>query len=271
MGMKIKGIDVSHHNDVKDWAKVKADDVKFAMIKATQGVGYKYVDYFRKQAPLALGNGIDIGAYHYATFSTVPEALAQARYFESVIKDYKLTYPVVCDLEENEAKVSRKQLTDALITFLEYLENKGYFAMWYTGDNFLDTQLEEERLKPYAGWVARYGSEPKNHADIWQYTSTGRVNGIIGDVDLNWSYRDFAAEIRAKNAPKVPKGIGVLRMTGDCVVRTGPNAAYAVVQFQGKGLILKKGGSYKTHGYQNGWYNVGAGWVHEDYVEFRGV
>jgi lysozyme len=262
---------VSHHQGTIDWPKVKADGVQFAMIKATQGVGYKFVDYFRQNAPLALGNGIDVGAYHYATFSTVPEALAQARYFESVIKDYKLTYPIALDLEENEAKVSKKQLTDAAIAFIEYLENKGYFVMLYTGDNFLDTQLDESRLKNYAWWIARYGAEPKNAEHVWQYSSTSHINGVIGSTDVNWAYRDFAAELRAKNAPKNPKGIGVLRMTGDCVVRKGPNAAYAIVQFEGKDLILKTGGTYKTHGYENGWYNVGAGWVHEDYVSFRGV
>jgi lysozyme len=268
MGVKIKGVDVSHHNEVKDWAKVKADGVQFAMIKATQGVGYKFVDYFRKQAPLALGNGIDVGAYHYGTFSTVPEAISQARYFESVIKDYKLTYPVVCDLEENEAKVSRKQLTDALIAFLEYMENKGYFAMWYTGDNFLDTQLEEERLKPYAGWVARYGSEPKNHADIWQYSSTGRVNGIVGDVDLNWAYRDFAAEIRGNASNPSPKPIGVLKVNYD------PN--YGINAYNAPNGVYKqkiKGGtSWMVYAKKDGFYDIGQlTWVPEKYCTFKGV
>jgi lysozyme len=262
MGMKIKGIDVSHHQGTIDWPKVKADGVKFVMIKATQGVGYNQVDYFRKSAPLALGNGIDVGAYHYGTFSTVPEALSQAKYFESVIKDYKLTYPIALDLEENEKKVSKKQLTDAAIAFIEYLENKGYFVMLYTGDSFLDTQLDETRLKNYAWWIARYGSEPKNDEHMWQYTSTGRVNGIVGDVDLNWSYRDFAAEIRAKNAPK---GVGVVKITVNTVVRKGPNAAYDIVG------PLKAGGAYKTYGYKDRWYNVGSGWVYEECVTFKGV
>lgn len=270
---QIKGIDVSHHQGSIDWKKVKADGVQFAFIKATQGVGYKFVDFFRNNAPVALGNEVNTGAYHYATFSTVPEAVAEAKYFVSVIKDFKLTYPLVCDLEENKKKVSRKQLTDALIAFLEYLENAGYFAMWYTYDDFLDTQLDESRLVPYAGWCAHYGGSLVNKADIWQYSRNGRVNGISGDVDMNWSYRDFAAEISNKNkpAPKVTTNgqIGVVTATMHTVVRTGPNAAYPVVQKDGKGLTIEKGQAFKCYDQKDGWYNVGAGWVYSKCSTFK--
>jgi lysozyme len=79
--MAIKGIDVSWHNGSVDWAKVKADGVNFVFIKATQGTGYAQVDYFRNNAPKAAGFGLNVGAYHYATFSNIPEALAEAKYF----------------------------------------------------------------------------------------------------------------------------------------------------------------------------------------------
>jgi lysozyme len=92
--VQIKGIDVSWHNGNIDWAKVKADGVNFVFIKATQGTGYSQVDYFSNNAPKAAGFGLNVGAYHYATFSNIPEALAEAKYFLSVVKDYKLTYPL---------------------------------------------------------------------------------------------------------------------------------------------------------------------------------
>lgn len=199
---QIKGIDVSHWQGAIDWAKVKTDGVIFAFIKATQGTSYSKEDYFRNNAPRALGSGIHVGAYHYGVFSTVQEAKAEAAYFLSVIKDFKLTYPVVLDLEENKKGASKDQLTDAAIVFLEALENAGYFAMLYTGKSFLETQLDEARLKPYALWVARYNSFLGRSADIWQFTSSGSVNGISGNVDVNWSYRDFAAEIEAMNKPE---------------------------------------------------------------------
>ena len=201
----VKGIDVSHYQGAIDWAKVRAAGFEFAFIKATQGTAYSKVDYFRNNAPVALGSGLEVGAYHYGTFSNVPEAIAEARYFLSVVKDFRLTYPLVLDLEENKQGVSKQQLTDAAIAFLEVIENAGYFAVLYTGKNFLETQLDESRLKPYALWVARYNSELGRSADIWQYTSSGKVDGISGNVDMNISYRDFATEIRGIHPAAAPK------------------------------------------------------------------
>lgn len=197
--MQLKGIDVSHYQGNPDWGKVKADGVDFAFIKASQGTAYKYSSHFIYNAPLALKAGIPVGAYHYATFSSVPEAITEAQYMMNVIKGIHLTYPLVLDIEENKQKVSAKQLTDACIAFLEFFENKGYFVMWYSYDDFILHQLEAARLSCYAKWVANPTNKPAHPYDIWQYDFNGAVNGISGAVDLNYSYRDFAAEIAAKN------------------------------------------------------------------------
>jgi lysozyme len=198
-----KGIDISHFQGAIDWKKVKNDGVEFVMMKATQGTNYKYADYFRNQAPLALGNGLDVGAYHYGTFSTIPEAITEAKYFLSVVKDFKLTYPLVLDIEENKEKVSKTQLTSAAIAFMEVLENAKYFTMLYTGENFLTSSLDADKLKPYAKWIANYGKKLNVPADMWQYASDGKVDGISGDVDLNWSYQDFASIIANMNKPLI--------------------------------------------------------------------
>jgi lysozyme len=192
---QIKGIDVSHWQGLIDWGKVKGDGVVFAFIKATQGTSYSKESYFHDNAPKALEADIHVGAYHYATFGTVAEAKAEAAYFLSVVKSHKLRYPLVLDLEENKKGASRTVLTDAAIAFLEAIENAGYFAMLYSGKSFLENQLEESRLKPYALWVARYNTTLGRGADIWQYSSEGKVAGISGNTDMNWAYRDFAEEI----------------------------------------------------------------------------
>lgn len=200
--MTIKGIDVSHHNGAIDWQKVKADGIKFVFIKSTQGTGYSKVDYFRNNAPKALGYGLHVGAYHYAVFSNVPEAISEAQYFLSVIKDYKLTYPPVLDLEENKENASKKQLTDAAIAFLDVLKHAGYSPILYTGKSFLATDLDESRIH-YSLWIARYNDELGRKADIWQYSSKGKVDGISGNVDMNIAYRDFAPKKKTAS-PKYP-------------------------------------------------------------------
>jgi lysozyme len=254
--VQLKGIDISHHNGPIDWAKVKADGVKFVFIKATQGINYSKVDYFRNHAPKALGFGLDVGAYHYATFSNVPEAVAEARYFLSVIREYKLTYPPVLDLEENKKNASRKELTLAAVAFMELLEKAGYKPILYTGKHFLETELDESKLR-YPLWIARYGPQLGRDADIWQHSSSGKVNGISGNVDMNISYRDFAPKT-------VKKHIGTVKVTVNVLnVRKGPDIKEPIVK------TVKKGEEYKTYDLVRGWYNVGAGWVSGNYVTFK--
>jgi lysozyme len=241
----IKGIDVSHYQGVIDWAKVKADGVNFVFIKATQGVGYAKVDYFRNHAPKAAGFGLHVGAYHYGTFSNIPEALAEAKYFYSVVKDYKLTYPVVLDLEENKDSASRKQLTDAALAFMDFFKQKGYQVLFYTSKSFLDNQLDASRIK-YPLWIARYYKELGLTADIWQHTDKGKVNGISGNVDMNIAYRDFAPK------PQATKKGTVRVLVDNLNLRDQPTTNSKAIK------KLEKGMAYKFYAVKNGWYNLGA-------------
>jgi lysozyme len=202
--MELKGIDVSKFQGPINWQQVKNAGIQFVFIKATQGTNYSSINYFINNAPLALAAGIEVGAYHYGDFASIANAKDQANYFLSVVKPFKLTYPLVLDLEENKSGLSRDDLTTAAIAFLEILENAGYFAMLYSGKNFLETQLDESRLKPYALWVARYGPQLGRSADVWQYSSSGSIPGINGNVDMDISYRDFAAEIRSMRGQAAP-------------------------------------------------------------------
>lgn len=192
--VKIKGIDVSHWQGNIDWKKVKADGIKFVFVKATEGTTFVDGKFYENVAG-ANAAGLKVGAYHYAKFGSSKEAKAEAGHFLKAVSQVKLTYPLVLDLEENRKGASKATMTNAAIAFLEEIENAGYFAMLYTGKNFLETHLLENKLTPYALWIARYHHELGRSADVWQYTSEGKVDGIRGFVDLNWSYRDFAAEI----------------------------------------------------------------------------
>lgn len=200
--MQIKGIDVSHHNGNIDWKKVASDGVKFAFIKATEG--YKFVDSkFKTNVDNANAAGIKTGAYHYAKFSTVAEAIAEAKHFLSVISNVNLTYPLVLDLEEDKKKVGKKALTDATIAFLDMLKNAKHNVILYSGKSFLETNLDETKLKSIPLWIARYNSILGRKADIWQHTDKGLVPGILGHVDMNWAYRDFSAEFKPVKPTKL--------------------------------------------------------------------
>ncbi|MFT9848530.1 GH25 family lysozyme [Aneurinibacillus sp. REN35] len=222
--MQIKGIDVSHWNGVVDWKKVAADGVKFVFLKASEGTSY--VDKtFKTNAARANAAGIHVGAYHYAKFDSVAEAKAEVQHFLRTVSGVKITYPLVLDLEENKKKASKVVLTDAAVAFLDAIEKAGYFAMIYAGKSFLETQLDEKRLNPYAKWIARYNSFLGRGADIWQYTDKGKVNGISGNVDMNWSYCDFAALISSKNVFKSPTAVGAVTDSKEPTCRIIVNGA----------------------------------------------
>jgi lysozyme len=202
--VKLKGIDVSHWQGDIDWLSVKGDGIQFAFVKATQGTRF-IDDKMDQNVKGALKYKIHVGAYHFAEFDTVEEAKQEAKFFLEQIKEYDFNYPLVLDLEINKTGVSKTQLTDSAIAFMEELEKAGHFAMLYTGKSFFEDNLDGKRLKPYSLWIARYGDELGMDADIWQYTSSGKVNGIKGNVDMNTSCRDFALEIHLMEERRKPK------------------------------------------------------------------
>lgn len=229
---KIKGIDVSHWQGTIDWEKVRADGVEFAFIKASEGK--TYVDRrFKENVAGANSAGVQTGAYHYAKFGSVKEAKEEAYHFLKTVAGLKLTYPLVLDLEENRKGLSRPSLTGAAIAFLEELKNTGNSAILYSGKSFLENNLDESRLKTHPLWVARYNHELGRHADIWQYTSKGKVNGIAGHVDLNYAYRDFkrnaapASASITQQAP-VPEGI---EKPETYIVKTGDSLSVIANRF----------------------------------------
>ncbi|MDU7578363.1 MAG: GH25 family lysozyme [Bacillus subtilis] len=187
--MRIKGIDVSHWQGNIEWKKVAKDGIKFAFIKATEGT--TLIDKKFKTNVLGANTaGIKTGAYHFARFGSKSEALAEARFFLSLVKKVSLSYPLVLDLEVNQRDVDKSVLTNAAVAFLREIESAGYFAMIYSSKSFFENCLDESKLKPFALWIARYSSKLGRDADIWQYSDSGKVAGISGNVDMNICYRE---------------------------------------------------------------------------------
>ena len=198
----MKGIDVSHWQGDINWQKVKSSGIDFAFIKATEGVGY--VDpCFKSYTQGAAAAGLHIGAYHFLRSGDVKK---QAQDFLNAIKPYKLDYPVAVDVEHNELlKLGRAGLTDFVIEFLDILKSAGYYPMIYTGYNWCINHLYMSKIK-YNLWFARYNDHKGyGNVSIWQYSSTGRVQGINGNVDLDISYCDYPYIIKSKGLNGYPK------------------------------------------------------------------
>lgn len=199
VAVSLKGIDVSYHQGVIDWTKVKDSGIEFAMIRASRG-------YISKKKPMtadtmfaanitgALAAGIKVGVYHYSYAHTVEEAIEEANFFIDTISSYSITYPVVLDLEEDsQAKLGKDKLTAIAVAFMETVKNAGYTPMLYSNKYWLTAHYDMTRLTDYDVWLAQWSSAPTYSGTfgIWQYSATGVVSGINGYVDLNISYRDY--------------------------------------------------------------------------------
>jgi lysozyme len=181
----VRGIDVSHHQRQIDWRRVAADDVAFAVIKATEGGDY--VDNaFAANLRQARVAGLAVGAYHFFTFCR-PGA-DQAKNFISVVPRDQTLLPPVVDIEfvgNCPRRPSPEELSVELSAFLGPVEAAfGKTAILYVTD---------DAARAYAGqivgrprWVRSLALQP-GHDDwiYWQYHDSGRVDGITGDVDLN--------------------------------------------------------------------------------------
>lgn len=198
-----KGIDVSKWQDTINWKKVSESGIDFAMIRSS--FGSTDVDKkLKKNVKGCEKYDIPYGFYHYTYARTVAEAKKEARFFLKTIKNYSPEYPLVLDIEESfYNSMSRKDVTNIIITFMEELENAGYYAMIYSSAKFLTDNTYMEKLTEYDIWVACWGDEDRlisnydYHYGMWQYSSTGRVNGIDGDVDLNYAFKDYPQRIRS--------------------------------------------------------------------------
>ncbi len=197
-----RGIDVSKWQEQIDWKRVANTGIDFAMLRSSYG-SYNTDAMLDYNAAGCEEYGIPYGFYHYTYATTAAEAKAEARFFLDTIKDYSPEYPVVLDIEESYFQsMSRKKNTDIVVAFMNELENAGYYTSVYSSANFFTKYLDMERLEAYDIWVACWGDTERlntyydHHYGMWQYSSTGRINGINGDVDLDYAYKDYAGIIR---------------------------------------------------------------------------
>lgn len=235
----MKGIDVSQYQGNIDFSKVKTD---FVIIRAGYG---KYVSqkdpYFERNYEKAKAAGINVGAYWYSYANSVEDAKAEARACLEVIKNKTFEFPIYFDLEERMQFNRGRIFCDSIVkAFCGELEKAGYFAGLYISRSPLQTYISTDVAKRYALWIAEYG--PKlNYAGtygMWQYSSTGRVAGISGDVDMDICYVDY---------PKIIKNAGLngfKKNTASAVSNSDSNSNNkntVVSNTERKTYVVKKG------------------------------
>lgn len=198
------GIDVSQFQREIDWEAVKNDGVDYAMIRIGgrgYGNGQLYEDTnFEENIEGALDAGLDVGVYFFSQAISVEEAREEAAYLLERIAPYDITYPVVFDWEvigKSNARADNLD-TDTLgacaNAFCEAVAAAGYEPMIYVSLNTGYLKYDLRQIDQYDLWLAEYDDAPTFYYNfqMWQYTSSGTVAGIDGDVDLNLSFVHYA-------------------------------------------------------------------------------
>ena len=186
-----KGIDVSEWQGDIDWNKVKNTDVEFAIIRCGFAGDYtKYDDKkFQRNVSECQRLGIPFGIYLYSYAETVEDAKSEAAHVLRLLNGMQLSYPVFYDLEENNvmATVSKSTIANIAKTFVNTIESKGYSCGVYANLYWFNNFLTDSYFDTVTKWVAQYNTEctyTKPYS-MWQATSSGYVNGIQGNVDIN--------------------------------------------------------------------------------------
>lgn len=195
-----KGIDVSFWQGDIDWQTVRDAGVEFAVIRLgwrSSRTGELSLDENAlKNLQGAVGAGMPIGVYFFSQARNPQEAREEAEFVLKHLGEYELDLPVGFDWEymgedSRSAGVDARTLTDSTKAFCDTIEAAGYEAMIYFNPSYHDMErMYVEEFQDYHLWLAMYDS-PMNYpykVDFWQYSCTGTVPGIHGDVDLNFMF-----------------------------------------------------------------------------------
>lgn len=244
------GIDVSDFQGRVDWTAVARSGVSFAIAKASEGETV-VAETFSRNWQTIKAAGLVRGAYHF--FRPTADPVRQANTFLSTVKPELGDLPAVLDVEVDDG-VDPGDLSDRVVQWLKVVEAAtGRQAMIYTSLTFWQTSLNDsDAFRGHPLWIAEYDVDapllPGNWSDwvIWQYSESGSISGVEGDVDLNRfngsiaALKDFAQGYlwlaQGNHGPNVAQLQQLLRQKGfnpgaaDGVF--GPATRTAVIEFQ---------------------------------------
>ncbi len=199
----IYGIDVSYWQGDINWGMVANTDNEFAIIR----IGYndKQDAQFLNNYNKAKDAGIPVGAYMYSYAVTEEAAIEEANIVLERIKGMQFEYPIYLDVEDpkllkEEYNLTKEQRTKNALAFVRTMQENGYYVgvyanlYWFT--NYLDVEAIQSECET---WIAHY-NESYDYSNtaygMWQYSQSGIVDGISGDVDLNICYKDYPSIIK---------------------------------------------------------------------------
>lgn len=204
------GIDVSTFQGNIDWDKVKSQ-INFAILrlgwignKNNHTLDTKFERNYNECKRL----GIPVGVYVYNYCNSEETAKEGANWTLQQLNGKSLELPVYLDMEDSSiAGLGKDKLTNICIAYNTIIEQSNLWAGVYANKDWFDNKLNKDTIKSkYTTWIAHYTSGTNKYQgeyDMWQNSSSGKVNGINGNTDTNYMYRDLITEIGNKT-PSTP-------------------------------------------------------------------
>lgn len=199
------GIDVSVFQGDIDWDAVKNDGIDFVMLRVGyRGYGQKGImgkdDKFDSNYEGAKKAGLKVGAYFFSQATNESEAREEAAFVLDAVRDCPLDYPIAFDWEfvdNDEARtngMTSEDITVCAKAFCEAIKSAGKVPVIYFNCETGYFNYDLPQVKDYDFWLAEYYDTPSFYYNykMWQYSKTGSVDGISGDVDINISIVDFS-------------------------------------------------------------------------------
>lgn len=210
---KIYGIDISKYQGGLNLAQAKAGGVNFAILRAGytgwgDGVSKAIDQTFESFYNTAKSIGLPVGCYWFSIATSYQKGVDEANFlYNNCLRGKQFEYPIYIDVEDDTGgkqylrRAGKDAVTQGIKGFCETLEKLGYYVGIYASDiSGFKELMNINQLTMYDKWVARYGSNPQYVPSygMWQYSSSGRVNGYNGNVDVNYAYLDYPAIMKSK-------------------------------------------------------------------------
>jgi GH25 family lysozyme M1 (1,4-beta-N-acetylmuramidase) len=197
-GEALQGIDLSSHQGEVDWAAVAESGIDFAMVR----IGYRGYgsagrlaqdERFLENLTGAQAQGIQVGGYFFSQATTPEEAEEEAAFALSLLDGAALDFPIAYDWEPIINDTARtdgmttEEVTACAVAFCQVIRQAGYDTVLYCNGELGYLTYDLSQLRECQLWYAEYGSVPSfTYAfSFWQYSNTGQVPGISGNVDLD--------------------------------------------------------------------------------------
>ena len=208
----MKGIDISKYQAGIDLNNIKNNGYDFVIIRAgytgwgdgeSKAKDPNFEEFYSK----AKSAGLGVGAYYFTIATSYQEGVDEANWlYNNCLKGKQFDYPIYIDVEDDTGgkqylrKAGKNATTQGIKGFCETLENLGYYVGIYASDiSGFKEMMNINDLTSYDKWVARYGKKPEYVTEygMWQTTSSGKVNGYNGNLDLNEAYKDYPSIIKS--------------------------------------------------------------------------